>query len=106
MRMRIIRAIATVGGFTGLSRIFGLVRESLLSHILGASIISDAFLVAFKFPNFFRRIFAEGAFNAAFVPQFSGTLAIQGREPAQILAEKVMSVLMTFLVIFVSIVII
>ncbi|MBX9806035.1 MAG: murein biosynthesis integral membrane protein MurJ [Alphaproteobacteria bacterium] len=99
--MRIIRAMATVGGFTGVSRIFGLIRESLMSHIIGASPITDAFLVAFKFPNFFRRIFAEGAFNASFVPQFSGQLASEGTESAKLLAERVMAVLGTTLILFV-----
>jgi putative peptidoglycan lipid II flippase len=104
--MRIIRAVATVGGFTGVSRIFGLVRESLMSHIIGASPLTDAFLVAFKFPNFFRRFFAEGAFNASFIPQFSGQLAAEGREPAKLLAERVMAVLGTTLIIFVIFIII
>lgn len=104
--MRIIRAIATVGGFTGISRIFGLVRESLMSHIIGASPVTDAFLVAFKFPNFFRRFFAEGAFNASFVPQFSGQLASEGRASAQLLAERVMAVLGVTLVLFVLFIVI
>lgn len=104
--MRIIRAMATVGGFTGVSRIFGLIRESLMSYIIGASPITDAFLVAFKFPNFFRRIFAEGAFNASFVPQFSGQLASEGRESAKLLAERVMAVLGTTLLVFVFFIVI
>lgn len=104
--MRIIRAMATVGGFTGVSRIFGLIRESLMSHIIGASPVTDAFLVAFKFPNFFRRIFAEGAFNASFVPQFSGQLASEGLESAKLLAERVMAVLGTTLILFVIFIVI
>jgi putative peptidoglycan lipid II flippase len=104
--MRLIRAIATVGGYTGVSRVFGLVRESLMSHIIGASAITDAFLVAFKFPNFFRRFFAEGAFNASFVPQFSGQLAGEGVESAKLLAERVLAVLATTLLIFVILIVI
>lgn len=104
--MRLIRAIATVGGYTGVSRIFGLIRESLMSHIIGASAITDAFLVAFKFPNFFRRFFAEGAFNASFVPQFSGQLASEGVDSAKLLAERVMAVLGITLLIFVTLIII
>ena len=103
--MRLIRAVVTVGGLTGVSRIFGLVRETLMSHLIGASPVTDAFLVAFKFPNFFRRFFAEGALNAAFVPQFSRQLASEGREVAQLLAERVLSVLITTLIIFVLIVV-
>jgi putative peptidoglycan lipid II flippase len=104
--MRLVRAIATVGGYTGVSRIFGLVRESLMSHIIGASPLTDAFLVAFKFPNFFRRFFAEGAFNASFVPQFSGQLASEGLESAKLLAERVMAVLGITLFFFVIVIVI
>ncbi|MBM3468186.1 MAG: murein biosynthesis integral membrane protein MurJ [Alphaproteobacteria bacterium] len=104
--MKIIRAIATVGSFTGISRIFGLARESLMSHIIGAGPITDAFLVAFKFPNFFRRFFAEGAFSASFVPQFSGKLASNGPAEAQVLAERVLAVLATILIIFVLFIVI
>jgi putative peptidoglycan lipid II flippase len=104
--MRIIRNIMTISGFTFISRIFGLVRESMISHLLGASIVTDAFFVAFKFPNFFRRIFAEGAFNAAFVPLFSRKLVSDGRDGAKELAEQVFSVMMVFLVFFVTLVVI
>lgn len=99
--MRVVRAIATVGGFTGISRIFGLARESLMSHIIGAGPLTDAFLVAFKFPNFFRRFFAEGAFNASFVPQFSGQLASEGPESAKLLAERSLAILGSVLILFV-----
>ena len=104
--MRIIRNIVTISGFTFISRIFGLIRESMISHLLGASIVTDAFFVAFKFPNFFRRIFAEGAFNAAFVPLFSRKLVSDGREGAKELAEQVFSVMIVFLMIFVALVVI
>ena len=59
---------AVVSGMTLLSRISGFARDLLLSHFLGASAAADAFLVAFRIPNFFRRLFAEGAFSQAFVP--------------------------------------
>lgn len=102
--MQLLRAATTVGGYTALSRILGLIREILMSHVLGASLVADAFVVAFKFPNFFRRFFAEGAFNAAFVPQFAGRLAEQGLHPAKLLAEQVFSVMAWFLLTFVIIV--
>ncbi|MBT7485776.1 MAG: lipid II flippase MurJ, partial [Rhodospirillales bacterium] len=70
--MGLLRAIATVGGFTLISRILGFVRDILIAAILGAGVLADVFFVAFKFPNLFRRLFAEGAFNAAFVPIFTG----------------------------------
>lgn len=72
--MALMRSIATVGGFTMLSRILGFVRDILVAAILGAGPVADAFFIAFKFPNVFRRLFAEGAFNAAFVPLFAGKL--------------------------------
>ncbi len=99
--MRLMRAVLTVGGFTALSRVFGLVRESLISHFLGASIVTDAFFIAFKFPNLFRRIFAEGAFNAAFVPLFSEQLVNHGLEEARKTAERVFAVMLVILTIFV-----
>ncbi|MBY0462686.1 MAG: murein biosynthesis integral membrane protein MurJ [Alphaproteobacteria bacterium] len=102
--MQLLRAATTVGGYTALSRITGLIREILMSHVLGASLVADAFVVAFKFPNFFRRFFAEGAFNAAFVPQFAGRLAKDGFEPAKILAEQVFSAMAWFLLVFVIVV--
>jgi len=106
--MSLFKSVITVGGFTTISRIFGLVREVLLSYTLGASLVSDAFLVAFKFPNFFRRFFAEGAFNSAFVPQVSRHLAnedkIKGRHQAGVLANQMFSVMAWFLIIFVLVV--
>lgn len=103
--MRILKAAMTVGGFTAISRVFGLVREMMISHLLGASIITDAFFVAFKFPNLFRRIFAEGAFNASFVPLFSHTLVADGPVVAKLMAERVFAALAFVLVIFVGLVV-
>ena len=68
--MNLIKAITTVGGFTLLSRVFGFVRDILIANFLGAGMVADAFVVAFRLPNLFRRLFAEGAFAAAFVPLF------------------------------------
>lgn len=95
--MKLIRAITTISGWTALSRILGLGREILMSHILGAGLVVDAFVVAFKLPNFFRRLFGEGALNAAFVPIFSQHLVKEGRESARFAAEQVMSFLGFFL---------
>lgn len=99
--MHLEKSIATVGGLTSISRIFGLLREMLMSHFLGASVVADAFIVAFKFPNFFRRFFAEGAFNAAFVPEFAGVLASTGKKNANALANQVFSWLVVVLSVFV-----
>lgn len=92
-----LRSAFTVGSLTGVSRVTGLLRDMLLAAILGAGPLSDAFLVAFKLPNFFRRLFAEGAFNAAFVPFFSRLYAKEGLPRALIEAEQVLMVLIVAL---------
>ena len=61
--MRLLSAIATVGGYTMASRALGFVRDILIAALLGAGPVADAFFVAFKLPNFFRRLFAEGALS-------------------------------------------
>jgi putative peptidoglycan lipid II flippase len=66
-----IERILTVGGFTLLSRLTGFVRDIMLAAIIGAGPVADAFFVAFRLPNHFRAIFAEGAFNAAFIPAYA-----------------------------------
>ena len=63
--------IFTVGGYTLLSRLTGFARDIMLAAILGAGPVADAFFVALRLPNHFRAIFAEGAFNAAFVPAYA-----------------------------------
>mgnify|MGYP001246383100 CR=1 FL=1 len=101
--MALLRSIITVSSFTFLSRIFGFVRDMLVAAYLGAGPIADACFVAFKMPNFFRRLFAEGAFNAAFVPLFSAKLIDEGKSSALLFAGSVMSIMTTFLVVFVII---
>lgn len=91
--MALVKAVSTIGGFTLLSRVFGFIRDVLVARYLGAGMLADAFLVAFKLPNFLRRLFAEGAFNAAFVPLFAGTLEEQGEDAAKRVAEEIFSVL-------------
>ena len=97
--MSLVRSTATIGFFTLLSRISGFVRDVLMANLIGASWLSDCFFVAFKLPNFFRRLFAEGAFNAAFIPSFSSILTTEGREAALKFAGEVMSVLLVVLLI-------
>ncbi len=89
--MKLYRSFATVGGLTFLSRIFGFLRDILIADILGSGAVADAFFVAFRFPNLFRRLFGEGAFNAAFVPLFAKRLEGDGRESARVFAEEAMS---------------
>ncbi|MBJ3763363.1 murein biosynthesis integral membrane protein MurJ [Maribius pontilimi] len=68
---RLIKGFVTVGGWTFLSRIMGFVRDVMIAAFLGAGPVAEAFLVAFSLPNMFRRFFAEGAMNMAFIPMFS-----------------------------------
>jgi len=100
--MVLLRAIATVGGMTMISRLFGFVRDILIAAILGAGLAADAFFVAFKLPNLFRRLFAEGAFAAAFVPLFAGKLEDTGRDDARRFAEEAFSLLFVFLAVVVA----
>jgi len=97
--MSLFKSTAVIAFFTLLSRVSGLVRDLMMANLMGASFLSDAFFVAFKIPNFFRRLFAEGAFNAAFVPSFSGLLAAEGRKQAVDFAGEVMSVLLVALLV-------
>jgi putative peptidoglycan lipid II flippase len=95
--MSLVKSTLTIGFFTLLSRISGFLRDVMMANLIGASWLSDAFFVAFKLPNFFRRLFAEGAFNAAFVPSFSSILTADGRKAAIDFAGEVMSVLLVVL---------
>jgi putative peptidoglycan lipid II flippase len=98
--MALLRSVATVGGYTMVSRVLGFVREMLVAAFLGASPISDAFFVALRLPNMFRSLFAEGAFSAAFVPLFAGKIAREGQQSARRFAEDALAVLLAALLLF------
>src|SRR4051794_12067131 len=98
--MALLRSVATIGGYTLVSRVLGFLRDVLVAAYLGAGPISDAFFIAFKLPNLFRRLFAEGAFNAAFVPIFAGMVATAGRDAARRFAEDALAVLLVVLLVF------
>ena len=89
----LFRAVATVGGFTLASRVLGFIRDLMIAAILGAGPVADAFFVALRLPNLFRRLFAEGAFNSAFVPVFAGVLARDGRQLARGFAERMLALM-------------
>lgn len=86
-----LRALSTVGGFTMMSRILGLVREIFMAAFLGTGIVTDAFYAALRLPNMFRRIFGEGAFNSAFVPLFGRELVEGNPEVAHRFARNAFS---------------
>lgn len=98
--MSLLRSTLIVSIFTFLSRILGYVRDILMAMTLGASVIADAFFVAFRFPNFFRTLTAEGAFSAAFVPIFTKKINKDGKEEAVIFASKAFSFMFFVLVCF------
>ena len=88
-----IKRIATVGGWTLISRISGFVRDVVMAAVLGAGPMADAFFVAFRLPNHFRAIFAEGAFAAAFVPAYARVLQQSGIDPAKLFADRIAAAL-------------
>lgn len=96
--MSFLKAVTTVGGSTLFSRILGLVRDILTAVFLGATPVADAFFVAYKLPNLFRRITGEGAFSFAFVPMFSRML--DDKDHAKHFAEEAQAVMLAFLLPF------
>ena len=97
-RQSLIASVATVGSFTMISRVLGFIRDMMMAALLGAGPLADAFFVAFKLPNFLRRLFAEGAFNAGFVPLFARTLEGEGKERAKEFAAQAQAVLLAVLI--------
>lgn len=91
--MSLARNTAVIGGLTLVSRVFGFARDLILAAVIGAGPVADAFYAALRFPNLFRRLFAEGAFSQAFIPVYAKTLAEQGEEAADRLASEALSVL-------------
>lgn len=98
--MSLLKSVATVSGYTMISRILGFIRDILIANFLGAGPVADAFFVAFRIPNMFRRLVAEGAFSAAFVPLLAAKLERDGKAAALIFASQALSVLFTALFIF------
>lgn len=95
--MRLIKSVATISLFTMGSRVFGFFRSMLMAMLVGAGAMSDALIAAIKIPSIMRRIFAEGAFNPAFIPIFAGMLAKDGHEKARSYAEQIFSLLIIVL---------
>ena len=100
LNKRFLKNTVEVGGLTFLSRISGLIRDLFVAKYLGAGKLSDCFLVAFRIPNLFRSIFAEGAFNSAFIPIFSGILYNDGKVNAKNFCKSIFALLFYILLIF------
>jgi putative peptidoglycan lipid II flippase len=98
-----IERILTVGGFTLLSRISGFIRDIILAAVLGAGPVADAFFVALRLPNHFRAIFAEGAFNAAFVPAYARIREQGGPERAGLFADRIFTLLLASQVVLLAV---
>ncbi|MBP7545905.1 MAG: lipid II flippase MurJ, partial [Acidovorax sp.] len=96
--MTLFKAASTVSLLTLASRITGLVRDLLMASMFGANALTDAFNVAFRIPNLFRRLFAEGAFSQAFVPVLAAARQQQGEEATRSLIDAVATVLAWVLV--------
>ena len=96
--MNLLSSASIFSFFTLISRILGYVRDILIAIFLGTSILADAFFVAFRIPNTFRRLFAEGTFNAAFIPSYTSA-KIENKKKGKIFADNVLSLLLFRLVI-------
>ena len=105
--MNLNRALGSVGGLTLASRALALVRDTLSASYIGAGFASDAFFVAFRLPNMFRALFAEGAFSAAFIPMFNRKVADGGGIDAGVdFAERALAVLLPVLLVFTAVMLI
>jgi putative peptidoglycan lipid II flippase len=108
--MNLLKATGTIGGLTLVSRVLGMIRDMLMARYVGAGLASDAFLIAWRLPNLFRALFAEGAFAAVFVPMFNRRMtdaeaerAESGRVAAVEFSSQILSVLFPFLLLFTGI---
>ena len=101
--MNLLKSTTTFSFFTIISRILGYVRDILIAIFLGSGPLADAFFVAFRIPNTFRRLFSEGTFNAAFVPSYSSELVL-GKQKAQKFANKIFNLLLIGLLLIVLII--
>lgn len=95
--MKLLRKVGVVSAMTGISRVFGLVREVVMAHFFGTSTLQSAFVIAFRIPNLFRRLFGEGALGAAFIPIFTEIEQREGRARAQLFVARILGLLVCVL---------
>ena len=100
--MNLLSSASIFSFFTLISRILGYIRDILIAIFLGASIFADAFFVAFRLPNTFRRLFAEGTFNAAFIPSYTAA-NLRGKTSSKIFADQVLSLILLILTFIITI---
>ena len=101
--MNLLSSTSVFGFYTLLSRVLGYLRDILIAFFLGTSIYADAFFVAFRLPNTFRRLFAEGTFNAAFIPSYAEE-KLKGEKNGKKFADEVFNLLLIFLIILILII--
>ena len=99
--MNLLSSASIFSFFTLISRILGYLRDILIAIFLGASIFADAFFVAFRLPNTFRRLFAEGTFNAAFIPSYTSA-KLKDKKKGKKFADEVFSILLFILLLIVT----
>lgn len=106
MSGNLFKSLATVSGMTMMSRVLGFVRQVLIAGVIGAggNPVADAFWAAFRLPNMFRRLFAEGAFHAAFIPLFQGRQVDEGKDAAKQFAEEILASLVFILTLLTALV--
>ena len=90
--MNLLKSTGTFGFYTIISRLLGYLRDILIAIFLGTGMLADAFFVAFRIPNTFRRLFAEGTFNAAFVPSYSSEIN-KGKKQSNRFANDIFNLL-------------
>lgn len=95
--MKLLGKVGIVSAMTGISRVFGLVREMLMAHFFGTSTLQSAFVIAFRIPNLFRRLFGEGALGAAFIPVFAEIERTEGKAAAQRFFARILGLLLCLL---------
>ena len=91
--MSVLGKVGVVSAMTAVSRVFGLVREIVMAHFFGTTALQSAFVIAFRIPNLFRRLFGEGALGAAFIPVFAELERTEGRERAQVFLARILGLL-------------
>lgn len=99
--MRLLKSTAIISSLTMVSRVLGLIRDIMMARFLGAGLINDALITATKLPNLFRRIFAEGAFNAAFIPLYARRMEEDGEKAADSFAGEALAALIFLVAIIV-----
>ena len=99
--MRLFKSVFVISFFISISRILGFIRDILIAKYLGVGVLSDVFFAAFKLPNFFRRIFAEGAFNSAFVPIFVDKTQHHTKKESLDFVRNILSFLFFILLVFI-----